>query len=257
MRETEFDAFLAMLDDVHALLPRGAAQPLSASARAMFFRALLPYELAAVRAAFDAHVRDPQRGRFAPVPADLIAQIGGSAGDDGRLGADEAWSIAAQGVDETATVVWTDEIARAWGVARPVMALGDEVGARMAFREAYTRGLRMARESGEPVRWVASLGHDPEGRDRALQEAARLGRIAASPSGHALPAPRADLLALPAAAPGAHGPTAEVRAMLLALRERMANPPQGPDRAEVERAELAAKKAAAAQAAAKHIGAAA
>lgn len=247
MRETDFDAFSAMLDDVHALLPRGTAQPLSASARAMFFRALLPYDLAAVRGALDAHVRDPQRGRFAPVPADLIAQLGSAAADDGRPGTDEAWSIAVLGVDEAATVVWTDEIAEAWGVARPVMAIGDEVGARLAFREAYTRLVRAARKAGAPVRWTASLGHDPEGRDRALREAARLGRIADSPSGAAaLPAPRAELL--PAPNDGTHAPNAEVRAMLLALRERMANPPEVPSKAEIERAELAAKKAAVAQA---------
>jgi hypothetical protein len=251
MRESDLPAFAAMLDDVYALLRPG--QPLSATARAMFFRALAGHELGAVRTALDAHVRDPQRGRFAPVPADILAHLLEAEADDGRPGHDEAWAIAVRGTDEAATIVWTEEIAEAWGAARPVMAMGDEVGARMAFREVYDRLVAAARASRKPVRWSASLGHDPEGRERALAEAARLGRSIDDPIGTALPAPRADALLPAPEGAGRHAPNAEIRARLLALRDRItghAAESQDPGAAERER--LAQLKAAAAQAVEHH-----
>lgn len=253
MREADFDEFSAMLDAVCGLLSRGNYTP-SAPNSALWFRALLSHDIASVRAAFDAHVKDPQRGRFVPVPADILAQIAATAADDGRPGSDEAWSIAVHGADEAATVVWTDEIAQAWGVARPIMAIGDEVGARMAFREAYMRILGEARAAARRVQWSASLGHDTEARDRALAEAARLGRIAAPPVGtDALPAPRAELL-LPMPDVGAsHGPNAEVRAMLLAVRDQLTASYNGPSMADLEREHTAALKAASDDAVAAYV----
>ena len=55
----------------------------------------------------------------------------------GRPAANEAWAAALEALDEAKTVVWTDEMAQAWGVARPIAAAGDLVGARMAFIGAY------------------------------------------------------------------------------------------------------------------------
>lgn len=94
---------------------------------------------------------------------------------DGRPGADEAWAMIPQ--DEAATVVWTDEMAQAFGIARPLLNEGDKIGARMAFRDAYNRIVEQNKRSGVAVRWVPSLGHDPAGREIALTEAARLGRL--------------------------------------------------------------------------------
>jgi hypothetical protein len=184
MRDTDTAEFIAMLRDVFGMYP-SAKQP-SDGQLAMFFRAVSGYPLDVVRAAFDAHVRDPQRGRFPPLPADLIAQIDGAKADDGRPGADEAWAIAVRSHDENATVVWTEEITQAWGIAKAVMDLGDEVGARVAFRDAYNRITVEARRAGVPLRWVASLGLDPEGRAQALSHAEALGRM--------LPAPQTALL---------------------------------------------------------------
>ena len=94
---------------------------------------------------------------------------------DGRPGADEAWAMIPQ--DEAATVVWTDEMAQAFGIAWPLLAEGDKIGARMAFRDAYNRIVEQNKRSGTAVRWVPSLGHDPAGRETALTEAVRLGRL--------------------------------------------------------------------------------
>lgn len=210
MRERDFDDFCALLDDVSALMRSSAAAPLSASAKAMFFRALADYDIADVRAALDAHVRDPQRGRFPPVPADVIAQLQAAAEDDGRPGPEEAWAIARRATDEAATVVWTVEMSQAWAVALPLLGSRDDVGARMAFREAYQRLLAEARAAGTPPRWSASLGWDEQQRAQAIGQAVQLGYL-----------PREELLALPAPKV-ALAPPPEVRAKLLELRDTMA-----------------------------------
>jgi hypothetical protein len=182
MNESDFDDFCAVLDGVCTLLSRGAYQPNAASS-ALFFRSMQAYPLSAFRKALDAHMADPQRGRFVPVPADLIAQIDGAAADDGRPGAEEAWAIAVRSTDESATIVWTEEIAQAWGVCSTVMQLGDEVGARMAFKEAYNRMVTDARRIQKPARWTPTLGHDVNQRREALARAETAGLL---PCGEAL-----------------------------------------------------------------------
>lgn len=176
MREADMPEFLALLDDVGALLQR-SGQSISPTGRAMFFRALRAHSIEEVRAAFDAHVKDPQRGRFMPLPADLIAQIHGAAAHDGRPGAEEAWAIAMRAQDEADTVVWTEEIAQARGIAQPILDAGDEVGARMAFKEAYGRIVERARQEGRAPSWSASLGFDAQLRHVALEAAVQAGRL--------------------------------------------------------------------------------
>jgi hypothetical protein len=185
MRDTDFDAFGELLDAVCSLLSRGTYTP-SATNTALWFRALSAHDLASVRAGFDAHVRDPQRGRFIPTPADILAQL--DAADDGRPGPEEAWAIALGAQDERTTVVWTQDIAAAWNVAKPVLAIGDEVGARMAFREAYMRIIGEARAEKQPAAWMASIGFDTAGREGPMRAAVAAGRLS-SDALLALPAP--------------------------------------------------------------------
>lgn len=236
MRESDFAHFGQMLDAVCSLLSRGAHVP-NATSTALWFRALAAYDLAQVRAAFDAHVADPQRGRFVPTPADLIAQIEGAASDDGRPGAEEAWSIAVRAEDEAATVVWTAEIAEAWGIAHPVAHAGDKIGARMAFREAYERLVEAARRERRQVAWSPSLGTDAAARDRAISEAVERGLLSAQ-AYPTLPAPAvsslSQLLEGPSAA--ASGVPQAVLERLAAQREELLrfqrDPPPGVARAE-------------------------
>lgn len=188
MKADDFGAFAALYDDVMALYGKAA----SATQKAMVFRALQAHSLPAVQAGFDAHVRDPQRGRFAPLPADILAQIEGAAENDGRPGAEEAWAMCLPAADEARTVVWTAEMAEAWGVALPVLHAGDEVGARMAFREAYADRVSKARKRREPVAWTPALGHDQRLRDEALRVAVDSGRLPLT----ALPAPAAQVAGL-------------------------------------------------------------
>lgn len=137
--------------------------------------------------ALDRHMADPDRGRFFPRPADLMA----GAPSDGRPAPDEAWSIAVASRDEAETVCWTTEIAEACGVAAPIMDLGDRVGARMAFLAAYGRLVEQARRSGQPVAWSLSVGHDRARRAAAAERAVRQGLMAPERVAHLLPQPEA------------------------------------------------------------------
>lgn len=222
MRETDLAEFSGMLDAVCSMLSRGNYTP-SAPNTAMWFRSLAQHDIAAIRAGFDAHVKNPQRGRFVPVPADIIAQIEGMVAEDGRLGPEEAWACAMRSADESNTIVWTDEMSQAWAVVVPVLYGGDQVGARMAFKEAYVRMVDESRRARRAPVWTASLGFDASKRDEALQAAAKAGRIAA-PELLALPAPEQ---AFEAIAGNAKAP-AGIREQLIALRNRFARRDEGP-----------------------------
>ena len=65
---TEFDAALS---DVFELYGKA----LSERQCEMWFRLLREHSLQTVRDALDAHVKDQARGRFCPMPADVLAQI--------------------------------------------------------------------------------------------------------------------------------------------------------------------------------------
>ncbi len=67
MRKSDFAEFSQLLGDTYALLGREKAP--NATATALFFRALGVHAIEDVRAGFEAHIKDPVRGRFAPMPA--------------------------------------------------------------------------------------------------------------------------------------------------------------------------------------------
>lgn len=260
MSETEFDDFVAMHDAVCTMLSRGRYVP-NAMSTALCFNALRRFSLATVRAALDAHVADLERGKFVPVPSDLLAQIERTLKDDGRLGAEEAWALALRAQDERETVVWTPEIAQAFAAARTVLDRGDEVGARMAFREAYGRIVTAARADMVPVRWQVTLGHDLERRQIALETAVAEGRIPADADRGAasdvlrLAGPRDGVLLLAGEstdlevdpAEPDHVPIAappEARAALLALRDRLTGQGGGLSADAAAKADTVARQAA-------------
>lgn len=232
MREVDFDEFSAMLEDVVGLYPKGSV---TGGQKAMFFRALAAHPIAEVRAGFDAHVKDPQRGRFVPLPADILAQIEGLAADDGRPGVEEAWAASLRARDEAQTIVWTGEMAQAWADARLVLDCGDEIGARMAFKEVYGRLVNEARRARRAAVWTPSLGFDATLRDQAITQAAAVGRLP-PPDTLALPAP-ASLETLALAAP------ADVREKLLALRRGIVDRANAPSAAELDRQHTQSLKA--------------
>lgn len=114
--------------------------------------------------------------------ADVITRL-----DDGRPGPEEAWAMLP--FDEAQTVVWTEEMAGAWGVALPLLEDGDRIAARMAFLESYRTRVQRARDSGTAVKWNVSLGHDQGKRSLVIEEAHRLGRIGTEQRNRLLPPP--------------------------------------------------------------------
>lgn len=150
---------------------------------AWWWEALKPYSFQNVSAAMTIHSR---RSKFKPTPAELIEIINQQ---DGRPSADEAWPIALQASDEMATAVWTEEIEQAWHHCYPVFESGDEIGARMAFRQHYQKQIDYARMTGKPVRWTVSLGHDPAQRVTALETAQQKGLISHDRVAGLLPSP--------------------------------------------------------------------
>jgi hypothetical protein len=119
-----------------------------------------------VLAALD-RVRREVRGRM--TVADVVTRL-----EDGRPGPEEAWAMIPK--DEHGSVVWTGEMALAFGVAEPLMDT-NRVQARLAFIEAYNTAVRRERDAKRPPRWFASMGRDPNGREAAVQEAIDKGRI--------------------------------------------------------------------------------
>lgn len=154
----------------------------------MWWQLMQRFDIQTFRAAMEAHMMDPDSGRFSPMPAHIAGQIQKlSPKKKNQVGVDEAWSIAMQAEDEYSTVVWTQPIAEAWGIAKNV--LPDRTGARMAFKSAYERIL-----SGIPddsaLKWYPSIGIDAARREDALDEAVKMGRLSGEHAAGLLPAPK-------------------------------------------------------------------
>lgn len=156
---------------------------LSDDAKRWWWNALQPYPIHLIEQAFVMHTR---RSVHKPKPADIIGFINQQ---DGRPSSDEAWPIALQAADEGATAVWTAEIEQAWYHCFPIFDQGDEVGARMSFRQYYDRLVTDARDSGVPVKWNVSLGQDPNLRTIALVKAEKQGLLSHDRVAQMLPAP--------------------------------------------------------------------
>jgi hypothetical protein len=143
----------------------------SSATKTLWWNLLAGYELPDVANAFAEYLRS---NKFAPTPADIVAMVD-KLKPDGRPGADEAWSMIPR--DEYASAVLNEEMMAALGIAQPLLNEGDQVAARMAFKEAYTRLVDSSKRAGTPVRWFPSLGDDKNGRESVLIEAVRLGRL--------------------------------------------------------------------------------
>lgn len=105
-----------------------------------------------------------------PSIADVIARIA-----DTRPGPDEAWAMIPK--DEEGSVIWSEEMAEAFGKARPLLLEGDHVAGRLAFRETYVRLVSEARRMKRQPRWSPSFGFSKQGRFAAVSAALDNGRI--------------------------------------------------------------------------------
>ena len=186
MSDAEMTEFLRLLHACGEYYGR----TLSRDAVAMYWAGLRDLEIDDVKAALNAHIRDAQAGQFMPKVADIRRQVEAARPGDGHPGPDEAWAIAVAARDESASVVWTPQIAAAFlESAMPLLDIGDRVAARRAFIERYERELVEARRAGIGARWTASLGSDVQARAAAIEHVVQARRITAEQAAALLPAP--------------------------------------------------------------------
>ena len=159
----------------------------SDTAMSIWWSALSAFSLAQVRAGLSAHIKNPERGRFSPKPADVIGEIGFS---DDRPGPEEAW--AALPKNEYGSVQWTEEMRHASAISQPLIDEGDLIAARMAFLESYRALVKAARNAGTPTERSFSFGTDKSGREQAILDAVAKGRLSAEHAQALLPHHRDD-----------------------------------------------------------------
>lgn len=196
----------------------------------LWWQKLSPFAVGVVSRAFSAYIDE---GSYAPVPADIVKRCRGGLSIDSRPGVEEAWALSVRAMDENNTVVMNNEIAEAMAAARPIFNLGDEVGARMAFKEIYARLVAEGREKGLPAVWWPSIGVDKEQRHTVLQKAVTAGLLPSDAAAvkEALPAPAGGLELLLAAPVK----TTEARAALDGLKALLHRDPEAEEAARHER----------------------
>lgn len=86
MRSDEIGAFQELLTEALTFY----RQDVSRFALQVWWQACQPFEIEQVRRALTRHATDPERGQFAPRPADIVRQLAGTAGDRAQL----AWGKA-------------------------------------------------------------------------------------------------------------------------------------------------------------------
>ena len=158
--------------------------PLEEGVFNIWMKVLTPFSLAQAIRALKIHVAT---SRFAPKPVDIIEIINKQ---DGHLSADEAWPQVIKAADESVSVIWTEEMQAAWFHCKPTFDSGDEIGARMAFRQFYNRLLDEARLRGLRAKPSLSLGFDTDLREQTIRKAEYSGLISHDQALHQLPAPK-------------------------------------------------------------------
>lgn len=176
-----------------ALLAKAMAQfskplPKDVTMLDAWWSTLSSFPIQVVAAALSAYC--DENGEFAPIPAGISKRCKLM---DGRPTDEEAWAMSLVCQDEASTVVWTQECAEAFGICRPILTMGDEVGARMAFKDAYNRLVSEARRVGRAAVWSASLGWDLRFREAALKKAVSTGLLPAPDVAKLLPPPIAKI----------------------------------------------------------------
>ncbi len=97
--------------------------------------------------------------------------------DDGRPTVEDAWNMLP--ASEEDSVVWTCEMAFAWGQAQPLLQAGELAAGRRLFGEFYVQAVLIARCRQERVCWLPSLGSDAARREAVLLEAVKHERLPA------------------------------------------------------------------------------
>lgn len=115
--------------------------------------------------------------------SDIVDRLPG-----GHPGPEEAWSVIGPSLrDESLTVVWTDQMREAFGVA--VGLADDPTAARMAFKETYVKLVNEARSRNQGPKWSVSAGTDTQHRALVVQEAVKAGKLLPEYARQFLPLP--------------------------------------------------------------------
>jgi len=179
MHKQDFNKFSDAWADAHEAMAAGKI--LSPRAMVSIFDDFEDYSIESVLAALKHHRKT---AKFAPTANDIIELL--ESGNK-RLTADEAWAMMPH--DEFETLVWTREMSEAYGIASGILAEGDKIAARMAFKSAYDRLCAEAVLMQRPVSWSVCVGFDKSRIEPALQKAVAAGRISQDRANKFLPAP--------------------------------------------------------------------
>lgn len=191
MHESDKLAFKELLEEHFGIYGTPCSKPVMRK----YWDHLRKYSLSDVTEALRRHELDPSEGKFVAKPAHIVGILE-AARPNARPDVEEAWSIAVRSFDEANSALLNEEISEARAAAQPIMALGDEVGARMAFKSVYTKTVAVAEANGIPPRWWVSVGMDKDDKKQVVQEAVRLGRLPAKALDEFKALPGPDLLRL-------------------------------------------------------------
>jgi len=136
----------------------------------MWMNALSVFPRGSVTKSAENHMRT---NKFKPQLADIVqgcmTQV-----PNAWLSADEAWALMPK--SEMDSCMLTNETAQAMAAAAPLLADGDKIAARMAFRGAYERLVEQAKVEGRQPAFFPSFGNDTAGRAAMLGNAVRTGQ---------------------------------------------------------------------------------
>lgn len=140
------------------------------------------------------------------------------------MNADEAWATVPKSEQETA--ILTKETAEALAVAQPLLNDGDKIGARMAFKDAYSRLIEKAKAMSRKPVYFVSLGSDANSRASVLAEGVRTQKIALEMATTIAPEHAHDIVMLAGvknhpllAAPSAEG-AQKIKQIMLMLKDK-------------------------------------
>ena len=176
-RKSSGSNFSDWLVDELTALGEAFGEGLTAERQAIYVTALADIPMDQLRQAIRAAI---QELKWFPKVAELRELAGALPGtlSDGRPGPEEAWARMPKGRRmEDDSIVWCEEERVAYGVCRSLLLDGDQIGARMAFKEHYERELAEARSQRKPAKWTASVGYDIEHRLVTLATAVQEKRV--------------------------------------------------------------------------------
>lgn len=186
----------------------------------MWTKALASFPAGAVKRAVANHIMTSQ---FKPQLADIVKQCQ-SQQDSVWMNADEAWATVPKSEQETA--ILTKETAEALAVAQPLLNDGDKIGARMAFKDAYSRLIEKAKAMSRKPVYFVSLGSDANSRASVLAEGVRTQKIALEMATTIAPEHAHDIVMLAGvknhpllAAPSAEG-AQKIKQIMLMLKDK-------------------------------------